>query len=169
MNKDTILVADDDREIAGAIEKLLIMEGYEVIKAYNGMEALDVMVSNQVDLIILDIMMPRLDGLSTMMKIRDSKNIPIILLSAKSEDSDKIFGLSMGADDYVTKPFNPQELVARVKSQLNQIIFIIYLMVKKLTIILPYPKYLTMINIFINMLISPGNMENIPTRTFNIM
>ena len=120
MNKGKILVADDDREIAGAIEKLLAMEGYEVIKAYNGMEALDMMVSHQVNLIILDIMMPRLDGLSTMMKIRDSKNIPIILLSAKSEDSDKILGLSMGADDYITKPFNPQELVARVKSQLRR-------------------------------------------------
>lgn len=120
MDTARILVADDDREIAGAIEKLLVREGYEVIKAYNGMEALDVLVSNQVQLIILDIMMPKLDGLSTMMKIRDSKNIPIILLSAKSEDSDKILGLSMGADDYVTKPFNPQELVARVRSQLRR-------------------------------------------------
>ena len=115
-----ILVADDDKAIAGAIEKLLVMEGYEVVKAYNGMEALDALVSNNVQLIILDIMMPKLDGLSTMMKIRDSKNIPIILLSAKSEDSDKILGLSMGADDYITKPFNPQELVARVKSQLRR-------------------------------------------------
>ena len=115
-----ILVADDDREIAGAIEKLLVREGYEVIKAYNGMEALDALVSNRVQLIILDIMMPKLDGLSTMMKIRDSKNIPIILLSAKSEDTDKILGLSMGADDYITKPFNPQELVARVRSQLRR-------------------------------------------------
>ncbi|HHU72813.1 MAG TPA: response regulator transcription factor [Clostridiales bacterium] len=120
MVNERILVVDDDREIAGAIEKLLIMEGYEVIKAYNGMEALDVLISNVVHLIILDIMMPRLDGLSTMMKIRDSKNIPIILLSAKSEDSDKILGLSMGADDYITKPFNPQELVARVRSQLRR-------------------------------------------------
>jgi DNA-binding response OmpR family regulator len=120
MDSAKILVADDDREIAGAIEKLLAREGYEVIKAYNGMEALDVLVSNQVQLIILDIMMPKLDGLSTMMKIRVSKNIPIILLSAKSEDSDKILGLSMGADDYVTKPFNPQELVARVRSQLRR-------------------------------------------------
>ena len=120
METAKILVADDDKEIAGAIEKLLKMEGYEVIKAYNGMEALDALVSNQVQLIILDIMMPKLDGLSTMMKIRDSKNIPIILLSAKSEDSDKILGLSMGADDYVTKPFNPQELLARVKSQLRR-------------------------------------------------
>ncbi|TAH72818.1 MAG: response regulator transcription factor [Anaerolineaceae bacterium] len=120
MDTAKILVADDDREIAGAIEKLLVREGYEVIKAYNGMEALDALVSNQVQLIVLDIMMPKLDGLSTMMRIRDSKNIPIILLSAKSEDSDKILGLSMGADDYVTKPFNPQELVARVRSQLRR-------------------------------------------------
>ena len=87
MDTAKILVADDDREIAGAIEKLLLMEGFEVVKAYNGMEALDALVSNKVQLIILDIMMPKLDGLSTMMKIRDSKNIPIILLSAKSEDS----------------------------------------------------------------------------------
>ena len=120
MDNSRILVVDDDKAIAGAIEKLLVMEGYEVLKAYNGMEALDALVSNDVHLIILDIMMPKLDGLSTMMKIRDSKNIPIILLSAKSEDSDKILGLSMGADDYVTKPFNPQELVARVKSQLRR-------------------------------------------------
>jgi len=122
MNMDTarILVVDDDREIAGAIEKLLKMEGFEVVKAYDGMEALDALVANQVQLIILDIMMPKLDGLSTMMKIRNEKNIPIILLSAKSEDSDKILGLSMGADDYVTKPFNPQELVARVKSHLRR-------------------------------------------------
>ncbi len=120
MDTAIILVADDDREIAGAVEKLLVREGYKVLKAYDGMEALDVLVSNQVQLIILDVMMPKLDGLSTMMKIRDSKNIPIILLSAKSEDSDKILGLSMGADDYVTKPFNPQELVARVRSQLRR-------------------------------------------------
>jgi len=120
METARILVVDDDKTIAGAIEKLLVMEGYEVIKAYNGMEALDALVSNDVQLIILDIMMPKLDGLSTMMKVRDGKNIPIILLSAKSEDSDKILGLSMGADDYVTKPFNPQELVARVKSQLRR-------------------------------------------------
>jgi DNA-binding response OmpR family regulator len=115
-----ILVVDDDKEIAGAIEKLLKLEGYEVIKAYNGLEALDVLVTNAIQLIILDIMMPKLDGLSTTMKIRDSKNIPIIILSAKTEDSDKILGLSMGADDYITKPFNPQELVARVKSQLRR-------------------------------------------------
>jgi DNA-binding response OmpR family regulator len=115
-----ILVVDDDREIAGAIEKLLKLEGYEVIKAYNGLEALDILVTNAIQLIVLDIMMPKLDGLSTTMRIRSSKNIPIIILSAKTEDSDKILGLSMGADDYITKPFNPQELVARVKSQLRR-------------------------------------------------
>ena len=117
-----ILVVDDDREIANAIEKLLSMEGYQVIKAYNGLEALDAMVSNSIQLILLDVMMPKLDGLSTTLKIREDRNIPIIILSAKSEDSDKILGLSMGADDYVTKPYNPQELVARVKSQLRRYI-----------------------------------------------
>ncbi len=115
-----ILVVDDDREIVKAIEKLLVMEGYDVLKAYNGMEAMDVLVSENIQLIILDVMMPKLDGLSATMKIRERKNIPIIILSAKSEDSDKILGLSMGADDYVTKPFNPQELVARVNSQLRR-------------------------------------------------
>jgi DNA-binding response OmpR family regulator len=115
-----ILVVDDDREIAAAIEKLLNREGYDVIKAYDGLQALAAVAENQIHLILLDIMMPRLDGLSATLKIRGSKNIPIIMLSAKSEDSDKILGLTMGADDYVTKPFNPQELVARVKSQLRR-------------------------------------------------
>ena len=117
-----ILVVDDDREIAAALEKLLIREGYEVIKAFDGLEALDALTSSQIHLILLDIMMPKLDGLSATMKIRETRNIPIIILSAKSEDSDKILGLSMGADDYVTKPFNPQELMARVKSQLRRYI-----------------------------------------------
>jgi DNA-binding response OmpR family regulator len=120
MSNARILVVDDDKEIAKAIEKLLILEGYEVIKAYNGLEALDAVVASDIQLIILDVMMPKLDGLSTTLKIRERKNIPIIILSAKSEDSDKILGLSMGADDYVTKPFNPQELMARVKSQLRR-------------------------------------------------
>ncbi|MDD2447679.1 MAG: response regulator transcription factor [Tissierellia bacterium] len=120
MDQIRILVADDDKEIASAIGKLLSIEGYEIIEAYNGLEALDALVSNNVQLILLDIMMPKLDGLSTMLKIREKKNIPIIILSAKSEDSDKILGLSMGADDYITKPFNSQELVARVKSQLRR-------------------------------------------------
>lgn len=120
MEKAKILVVDDDREIAAAIGKLLNLEGYEVVKAYNGMEAMDALVTNSIQLILLDIMMPVLDGLSTTMKIRENKNIPIIILSAKSEDSDKILGLSIGADDYITKPFNPQELIARVKSQLRR-------------------------------------------------
>ncbi len=120
MDNARILVVDDDREIAAAIEKLLNREGYDVIKAYDGLQALAAVAENQIHLILLDIMMPRLDGLSATLKIRGSKNIPIIMLSAKSEDSDKILGLTMGADDYVTKPFNPQELVARVKSQLRR-------------------------------------------------
>jgi DNA-binding response OmpR family regulator len=120
MEKARILVVDDDKEIAKAIEKLLIHEGYEVTKAYNGLEALDILVGNDIQLIILDVMMPKLDGLSTTLKIRERRNIPIIILSAKSEDSDKILGLSMGADDYITKPFNPEELMARVKSQLRR-------------------------------------------------
>jgi DNA-binding response OmpR family regulator len=120
MENAKILVVDDDREIAAAIEKLLIIEGFGVVKAGNGLEALDALCSGGIHLIILDVMMPKLDGLSTTLKIREDKNIPIIILSAKSEDSDKILGLSMGADDYVTKPFNPQELVARVKSQLRR-------------------------------------------------
>ncbi len=120
MGDARILVVDDDKEIAKAIEKLLIREGYEVIKAYNGMDALEAVVANDIQLILLDVMMPKLDGLSTTLKIRERRNIPIIILSAKSEDSDKILGLSMGADDYITKPFNPQELMARVKSQLRR-------------------------------------------------
>lgn len=120
MSDARILVVDDDKEIAAAIEKLLLKEGYSAIKAYNGQEALDYLIANNVQLILLDIMMPKIDGLSAMLKIRETKNIPIIILSAKSEDSDKILGLSMGADDYVTKPFNPQELLARVKSQLRR-------------------------------------------------
>lgn len=124
MEHTRILVVDDDREIANAIDKLLRMEGYDIIKAYNGLEALDVLISNNIQLILLDIMMPKLDGLSTILRIREKKNIPIIIISAKSEDSDKILGLSMGADDYVTKPFNPQELLARIKSQLRRYMFL---------------------------------------------
>ncbi len=115
-----ILVVDDDKEIVNAIGTLLAREGYEVVKAYDGLEALETLMDQTIHLILLDIMMPKLDGLSATMKIRDQKNIPIILLSAKSEDSDKILGLSMGADDYITKPYNPQELIARVKSQLRR-------------------------------------------------
>ncbi|MBE7030977.1 MAG: response regulator transcription factor [Ruminococcaceae bacterium] len=115
-----ILVVDDDREIVESIAIFLSGEGYEVLKAYDGMEALDVLSETQVHLMILDIMMPKLDGIKTLMKLRESRNIPVILLSAKSEDADKILGLTAGADDYVTKPFNPSELIARVKSQLRR-------------------------------------------------
>ena len=115
-----ILVVDDDREIVDSIGIFLSGEGYKVLKAYDGIEALDILSENEVHLMILDIMMPKLDGIKTLMKLRESRNIPVILLSAKSEDADKIFGLTAGADDYVTKPFNPSELVARVKSQLRR-------------------------------------------------
>ena len=117
---ECILVVDDDREIVKAIAILLEKEGYVVLRAYDGLEALDMLASNQVQLLIMDVMMPRLDGLSAVMKIREKRNLPIIVLSAKSEDSDKVLGLSMGADDYVTKPYTPQVLAARVKSHLRR-------------------------------------------------
>jgi len=120
MDKPCILVVDDDREIVKAISINLENEGYRVLKAYDGLQALDIVNSQSVQLILLDVMMPKLDGLSAVMKIRQDKNIPIIILSAKSEDTDKILGLSIGADDYVAKPFNPMELMARVKSQLRR-------------------------------------------------
>ncbi len=115
-----VLVVDDDREIVESIGIFLSGEGYKALKAYDGLEALDMLIDNEVHLMILDIMMPKLDGIKTLMKLRESRNVPVILLSAKSEDSDKIFGLTAGADDYVTKPFNPSELMARVKSQLRR-------------------------------------------------
>ena len=115
-----ILVVDDDKEIVESIGLFLIGEGYKVLKTYNGIDALDLLNEKEVHLMILDIMMPKLDGIATLMKLRESKNIPVILLSAKSEDADKILGLSVGADDYVTKPFNPSELMARVKSQIRR-------------------------------------------------
>lgn len=115
-----ILIVDDDREISESIGIYLSGEGYGVVKAYDGIEALDALCENEIHLVILDVMMPRLDGIKTLMKLRESRNIPVILLSAKSEDADKILGLAAGADDYVTKPFNPSELVARVKSQLRR-------------------------------------------------
>lgn len=108
------------KRLWGAIKKRLELEGYDVVPAYNGLEALDVLVEQDIQLLIIDIMMPGMDGLSATMKIRESKNIPIIILSAKTEESDKILGLSMGADDYVSKPFRPDELIARVKSQLRR-------------------------------------------------
>ena len=116
----TILVCDDDRQIVEAIEIYLNGEGYRILKAYDGQEALDLLKDNEVNLMILDVMMPGLDGLRTTMKVRETSSIPIIILSAKSEDADKILGLNIGADDYITKPFNPLELVARVKSQLRR-------------------------------------------------
>lgn len=120
MGQYKILVVDDDREIVKSLGKLLELEGYEVYKAYDGVEALDILLREQIHLILLDVMMPKLNGLSALMKIREKNNIPIIMLSAKTEDSDKVLGLSMGADDYVTKPYNTAELMARVKSQLRR-------------------------------------------------
>lgn len=117
---NTVLVVDDDREIVESTAIFLRAEGYNVKKAYNGLEALDIVMSEDIQLLLLDIMMPEMDGVRALMKIRESKNIPVILVSAKSEDSDKILGLNIGADDYITKPFNPSELVARVKSQLRR-------------------------------------------------
>ena len=115
-----ILVCDDDKEIVEAIEIYLSQEGYRILKAYDGEEVLKVMKSEKVDLLIIDVMMPKLDGIRTTLKIRENENMPIIILSAKSEDADKILGLNVGADDYVTRPFNPLELTARVKSQLRR-------------------------------------------------
>ena len=120
MEKLKVLVVDDDREIVDSIAIFLRADGYEIEKAYNGLEALDIVMTNKVHLILMDVMMPELDGIKTLLKLRESRNIPVILLSAKSEDADKILGLTAGADDYVTKPFNPSELVARVKSQLRR-------------------------------------------------
>ena len=115
-----ILVCDDDKDIVEAIDIYLTQEGYEVLKAYDGDEAIKVLKRNEVDLLIIDVMMPRLDGIRATLKIRENMSLPIIILSAKSEDADKILGLNIGADDYITKPFNPLELVARVKSQLRR-------------------------------------------------
>ena len=115
-----VLVCDDDREIVEAIEIYLSQEGYKVLKAYDGEEALKVLDREKVDLLIIDVMMPKLEGIRATLKIREKKNMPIIILSAKSEDADKILGLNVGADDYMTKPFNPLELTARVKSQLRR-------------------------------------------------
>lgn len=115
-----ILVCDDDREIVDAIEIYLNQEEYRVLKAYDGEQALEVLKTESVQLVIIDIMMPKLDGIRATIKIRESNSVPVIFLSAKSEDTDKILGLNVGADDYVTKPFNPLELVARVKSNLRR-------------------------------------------------
>lgn len=117
---EAILVVDDDAEIVRAIAILLEKEGYRVLKAYNGLQALDLAMDPSLRLILMDVMMPKLDGLSAVLKIREQRNLPILILSAKGEDTDKILGLSMGADDYIAKPFNPMEVVARVKAQLRR-------------------------------------------------
>ena len=120
MQDTKILVVDDEKEIADLIEIYLVSDGYKVYKAYNAMDGLDILAKEDIKLVLLDIMMPGMDGLSMCKKIRENNNIPIIMLSAKSTDLDKILGLGTGADDYVTKPFNPLELTARVKSQLRR-------------------------------------------------
>ena len=118
--KGIILIVDDNREIVDSLGKLLTIEGYDILTAYDGMEALEVLEKSRPDLILLDVMMPRLNGLSTLMKIRERHNIPAIILSAKTEESDKVSGLMLGADDYVEKPYNPAELLARVQAQLRR-------------------------------------------------
>ena len=115
-----ILVCDDEKSIVESIEIYLQQEGYHVLKAYDGLQALQILKENEIHLIIIDVMMPKLDGIRTTLKIREESNIPIIILSAKTEDADKILGLNVGADDYVSKPFNPLELVARVNSQMRR-------------------------------------------------
>jgi len=115
-----VLVVDDDKEIVDAISIYLENEGLNILKAYDGLEALKLIEENEIHLILMDIMMPRMDGIKATSRIREEKNIPIIMLSAKTEDTDKILGLNIGADDYITKPFNPLELIARVKSQLRR-------------------------------------------------
>ncbi|MBN2899386.1 MAG: response regulator transcription factor [Clostridia bacterium] len=120
MNNSTILVCDDDREIVNAIGIYLIQEGYTVVKAYDGLQALEAIKANEIQLIIIDVMMPKMDGLTALIKLRETHKLPVIVLSAKSEDTDKIIGLNFGADDYVTKPFNPLELMARVRSNMRR-------------------------------------------------
>lgn len=122
MDKETILIVDDEKEISDLVEIYLKNEGYKTLKATDGVEALTILETQDVHLIILDLMMPRMDGIQTCLKIREEKNMPIIMLTAKSQDMDKINGLTVGADDYLTKPFNPLELLARVKSQLRRYI-----------------------------------------------
>ena len=120
MNREVILVVDDNKEIVDSLGKLLELEGYGIITAYDGMEALEKLENNHVDLILLDVMMPRLNGLSALMKIRENYKIPAIILSAKTEERDKVSGLVLGADDYISKPYNAAELIARVKAQLRR-------------------------------------------------
>ena len=116
----TVLICDDDKDIVSALDIYLTSEGYRTLKAYDGLECLKLVEEHEVHLILLDVMMPGLDGIRTTLKVRENSSIPIIILSAKSEDADKILGLNIGADDYITKPFNPLELVARVKSQMRR-------------------------------------------------
>ena len=120
MANETILVVDDNREIVYSISELLRYEGYRTVNAYDGMEALDILEREKIDLILLDVMMPKLNGLSALMKLREKSRIPVIILSAKTEESDKVSGLVLGADDYVEKPYNPAELTARVKAHLRR-------------------------------------------------
>ena len=115
-----ILICDDDKDIVSALDIYLTGEGYHTIKAYNGLEAIKAAEENEIHLILMDIMMPELDGIRATARLREGSNVPIILLTAKSEDTDKILGLNIGADDYITKPFNPLEVIARVKSQLRR-------------------------------------------------
>ena len=115
-----ILVCDDEKDIVSALRIYLMAEGYQIFEAYNGKEVLEVFAGNEIHLVIMDIMMPQMDGIEAMVKLREQSNVPVILLTAKSEDTDKVLGLTIGADDYVTKPFNPLELTARVKSQLRR-------------------------------------------------
>ena len=115
-----ILVCDDERDIVSALQIYLESDGYTVFKAYNGKEAIDILSENEIHLILMDIMMPIMDGITAMVKIREQSNVPVILLTAKSEDTDKILGLNVGADDYITKPFNPVEMLARVRSQIRR-------------------------------------------------
>ena len=115
-----VLVCDDEKDIVSALKIYLTSDGYQVLEAYNGKEAIEIVEKNEVHLVLMDIMMPIMDGIQAMVKIRELSNVPVILLTAKSEDTDKILGLTVGADDYVTKPFNPVELQARVKSQLRR-------------------------------------------------
>ena len=117
---NTILICDDDKDIVSALDIYLTAEGYRTVKAYNGVQAVEAVRRGGIDLILMDIMMPEMDGIRATAKLREEGNIPIILLTAKSEDTDKVLGLNIGADDYVTKPFNPIEVIARVKSQLRR-------------------------------------------------
>ena len=120
METETILVVDDNKEIVYSIGELLKYEGYRVVKAYDGMEALDLMEQEKIDLILLDVMMPKMNGLSALMKLREKSRIPVIILSAKTEETDKVSGLVLGADDYVEKPYQPAELTARIKAHLRR-------------------------------------------------